>query len=418
MDTRYQDTRVTALWTPTYTYGSWLKIERLVAAAQRAVGLIPQEGTELLVGPTWPTFEPPFVLADLVEIEKRTKHDVAAFVEYARRWYSLCGGEVAAKWFHYGLTSSDLVDTAQGMRFAELLTHAEGECQRLLAVLARWEGDGTAVLARTHGQPAEPIELRVRVAHWSNNAVRAMHDLLVTTRRMAVCKIAGPTGSYAHNPPQIENEVASQLGLSNLGHGASQVVPRYALSAWADSCARLAASCSKIATDIRLMNLVGEARLARPDGQVGSSSMAHKDNPIVAEQLNGMAQLAGGYASMLRPLDLWLERDISHSCVERVAVPDLWHVTLHVLKQTTAMLESLAIDPTRTMSNLLDAGTAPLTVKLTGEATLWADTIDEAKRWALDQNPDDLPMDVGWFMRHYPWEHDVESGLTAGQADG
>jgi adenylosuccinate lyase len=307
----------------------------------------------ILAGPAQPTFDElniPHVLA----IEARTKHDVAAFVTYLRQWY----GEPHARWIHFGMTSSDLVDTAQGLRFKAMMHTLRSQVEDLVAALGIWVNERTPILGRTHGQAAEPTMLAVRATQWDRLIQEAMGNLMRDTRRLCTAKLSGPVGTYAHNPPVIEKKAAEELHLAPLMWGATQIAPRGTLAAWANSASELVHACAKLAMDFRVMNTHGEVYEPQSKGQVGSSAMAGKNNPIRAEQITGMARLAAGYASMLQPLDVWLERDISHSSVERVAVPDLWHVVLHTMEQTSTLLRRMGFNTHVAQVNLEERANA------------------------------------------------------------
>lgn len=339
MDPRYQHPVVTALWSPEWTYDAWWRIEKAVARAQieALAGEPPTEQfnqMQALIGDTQPDFTTG-AAGEIREIEGRTRHDVAAFLEFVRGFY----GEPHARWIHYGLTSSDLVDTAQGMRFKEMERMLRVYLEGLERGIDEWRGSRQVVVGRTHGQPAEPITMGMRAESWGRMLNEAGEELLQATGSMQLAKTSGPVGSFAHNGPWIELKVAIELGLVGFGQGATQIIPRTYLARWASAASQVVQVCAKIAMDLRLMLVLNEGRESnRPRGQVGSSSMAHKTNPVGLEQITGLARLAAGYANMLQPLDIWLERDISHSSVERVAVPDLWHVLLHVLAQTGYLL--------------------------------------------------------------------------------
>lgn len=347
MDSRYSHPEVSRLWSLPGTYRLWLDIETETLRAQRNLdhGVRRDETAELLDFMGELLVRP----EDVEQIRKNeavVKHDVVAFLEWLRisakesHWVP----EGAERWVHYGLTSSDVVDSAQGLRFNEmrsLFLRAAGETT---SQLIRWAADDSPVIGRTHGQVAELMTMRARASHWLLPFNQAVSDLSRQLSRMSTVKLSGPVGTYAHNPPGIEQEVARVFKCRAHGMGASQVVSRAPLAAWANTAAVLVEACANIGTDIRLMKLVGEARPHIDRLQVGSSSMAHKQNPIREEKLAGMARMAHGYASMLQGMGGWLERDLSSSSVERVAVPDLWHVVMHTLKTTTAVLMDLQLD--------------------------------------------------------------------------
>lgn len=342
MDTRYSHPQVAALWSTEWTYDTWLRIERITLAAQIEYKVIPEancnEAAQLMR--TEPEVAPEHAVEDIARIERRTKHDVAAFLEWVRSHYP----PEVGRWLHFGLTSSDVVDTAQGIRFRAMHPTALGALGNLMSALSEKTLDDTALIGRTHGQPAELITMRTRAYGWLSLLATGAADLSRDTSRVGVCKMSGTVGTYAHNPPEIEQQVARTFKLRPHGPGATQIATRASLAAWAASANNVVQACAKIAHDIRLMGLLGETAPVLADGQVGSSAMAHKVNPIQAEQIAGMARLASGYAMMLADLGTWLERDISMSSVERIAVPDLWHVTLHTIVQTTKLIQGMKLD--------------------------------------------------------------------------
>ena len=399
MDKRYQHPMVTELWGPVWTYGMWWRIERETARAQANLRIIDQHEAHALTT----EFQPPFdaVVGRIQEIEATTKHDVAAFLQYMREWW----GEPHARWIHYGLTSSDLVDTAQAARFRLLMVPLSTCWDGLREAIDPWIINNTPVLGRTHGQPAEPTAIRMRAMHWWSPMRVAYRNLVAATRDMRVMKLSGPVGTFAHNPPEIEGAVALALRLDAQGTGASQIVPRYALAHWANAASEFVRCCSKVAIDLRLMNLLGEVRMPQAAGQVGSSSMAHKVNPIQAEQIGGLARLAAGYASMLQSMDLWLERDISHSCVERVAVPDLWHVLLHTMKQTTELLNHSELVLFKIQDNLELNANAAYVSRTTYAGIRDGMSWEEAREYGedIDVEEYDLPGAVQRdFLSNYP----------------
>ncbi len=399
MDNRYSHPLVSELWSPLKTYRMWFDIERATLKQQRDHGVVPVADTDALLA--W--LETHSVQVDMVQAiqstEERTKHDVAAFLAFLRGWR----GDDDARWIHFGLTSSDLVDTAQGLRFRAMHRAVLDALGGLISALGDRTGEDTPVLGRTHGQAAEPMQMRARGWRWLTAISYAATHLSRTTSHMAVCKLSGPVGTYAHNPPEVEIGVAQALGLRAHGPGASQIASRAPLAAWANAASALVDACAIVAHDIRLMMLLGEAELPTPtDGQVASSSMAHKRNPIREEQIEGLATMACGYASMLQQPRLWLERDISHSSVERVAVPDLWHVTMHAIHQTTQAIRDLQV--TGRTPRTRD----PLVSWLTLRNIEAGYSVDEARERAMHAeglNRGQLPLEIpGTFMANYPGE--------------
>jgi adenylosuccinate lyase len=343
MDTRYTDPYIADLWSRPEQYAHWAGIESQVAQAQADLDIIPEQAASGIVAGLGrmadQLLDPrlsPSLLRQLEAAEADTRHDVAAFLVCARQF---CPSD-AAPWLHYGLTSSDLVDTAQAVRLKKVDTYVVSLACALVELLDTGVKTHrqTPMLGRTHGQPAEPTTLGLRFHQWSGGILRAVGRWSIASP--AIGKLSGPVGTYNHNPPDLERLVASRLGIGVLPGDCTQVVPRDLLADWASAAAALVAACGKIALDFRLMAARGEVLEQFTPLQVGSSSMPHKRNPITAEKICGLVRLAQGYAAMLQPVDLWEDRDLSHSCVERVAVPDLLHTVCHALAATTVLVSN------------------------------------------------------------------------------
>jgi len=381
MDTRYQHPQVTDLWSREWTLDAWWRIEQALARAQSDTFTGPDQLSPPAIDRRF-IFETKIDFTDAVEeidkIEERTRHDVAAFLQFVRSRVPA----QSARWIHFGLTSSDLVDTAQALRFKYMLGTLRPALSILSDAIAWWRDSKQMVLGRTHGQPAEPISMGMRAEHWYSLYNSAEDWLIGATDDMVFGKMSGPVGNFAHNSPWIESRVMQELGLVGQGQGATQIVPRVRLARWATCAAQLVAVCAKIAMDMRLMLLLGEARELKGPGQVGSSAMAHKKNPIRAEKITGLQRVAAGYAGMLQPLDLWLERDISNSSVERIVVPDLWHVLMHVIEETTSMVRAFEVGYRGDVALANHIGEANVhRVTLVGiERGM---SVDESRAWAL-----------------------------------
>lgn len=381
---RYAHPRVTQLWSLEWTYKAWLGIETMVLDMQLDQKAIDPDAGPLLALLTSHPQE--IDVEEILRIEERTQHDVAAFLEWVRGWAG-----PRARFLHYGLTSSDLVETAQGSRFREMRPVLSDAVQGLLNQIGQRTHDSTPVLARTHGQIAEGMEMRARAHGWLHNIALASTALFKAVRYMQVAKLSGPVGTYSHVPPLVEAGVANMLGLQPHGAGATQIAARQPLAAWATAASQMIDALAKMAHDIRLMNILGEASLAKLEGQVHSSAMAHKDNPIIAEQLVGMSAIGRGYAAMLQQQPVWLERDISNSGPERVAVPDLWHVLMHSISLATRMLERLQVDKVNVARRFRNAGIDPLVSELTliniAEGMEWEDARRKAVNMGLTATP-------------------------------
>lgn len=414
---RYQHPEVARLWSDGEQYKQWLLIGRTVVHVQGEHGIIdPAVAQSIIdcgVGPS-DLGEPEVLL--IQKLEQTTGHDVAAFLQW---WRAQLGEN--ARFTHLGLTSSDLVDTALGMRFAELepeywrtIDRLQNRLTDLIRIYAQ-----TPVLAYTHGQPAEPTTLGIRAQGWHGMLNRASARLSVAWGAMRIGKLSGPVGTYAHNPTGVELAVSLLLGLQPHGPGASQVVPRDRMAHWASCAAQLVQVLAKVGTDFRLMAHRGEVVEGWPEGRVGSSAMPHKKNPVTAEKLSGLARLAAGYAAMLQPVDLWDERDISHSSVERVAVPDLLHVLFHAMEAASGLMNS-AWNEQVMQANLDRAGVLPYTAWYARQSMAQGFSPEEARRhaniWAEHFNPladppftePPTPLDM---VRNHP----MMSGLTPRQ---
>lgn len=407
MDDRYVHPRVSELWSPAWTYAAWLEIETTTLRAQIGEGIVPDtdETTGLLARMQHLSFQDTHI-PEIRRIEEKTKHDVVAFLIWLR---GEVGQDSSGRWIHFGLTSSDVVDTAQGMRFRAMHRIVLAALGSLISETTRLIDDRTPVIGRTHGQVAEPMEMRARAWGWLGMLQTGVAELSRRTSHMGVCKLSGPVGTFAHNPLPIEVSVADQLNLRPVGNGATQIASRAALAVWATAANLTVQACAKIAHDIRLMTLLDEVKVPMADGQVGSSSMAHKCNPIRAERIGGLARMASGYALMLSDLSTWLERDIAHSSVERVAVPDLWHITMFCLEETTAILRGFDVQPQVEMPG--DAYVSWFTLRYIERGH----DIEIARKLALEQATMH-PLDPGYdqdmqrpastaFMANYPEVH-------------
>lgn len=396
---RYSHPEVTELWSLEWTYAAWLAIETRVLIRQAAdpEHPVPQVATCVLIDQLTEMAFHDDDVEDVLAHEEETRHDVAAFLAWLRDEVGEDG-----RWIHYGLTSSDVVDTAQGMRFKEMYEPVLRQSGLLQNELTRLTADPTMLVGRTHGQAAEPTSMGARAWHWSSNLTLPITDLVRDTRRMQVAKLSGPVGNYAHNSPKIEAQVAQDLLLQPHGPGASQIASRAPLAAWASSAARFVQAAAKVGIDIRLMNMMGEATVKQAPGQVGSSSMAHKRNPIREEQLSGMARLAQGYADMLQPLSLWLERDISNSSVERVAVPDLWHIVMHTMDVLLEVLRDFEINAYIADLRIDDACNELWVHTNTLAAIQGGMPYEDAREWGQTADMCGSYAEASAFMRNYP----------------
>lgn len=398
---RYSHPIVSELWSDEWTYGAWLRIEQLTLSAQIQRKIVPEqaEAFEAWLGQCHVDSETTDWIRTLERTE--THHDVAAFLKHWR----MARGQEDAKWLHYGLTSSDLVDTAQAMRFRQMRRTFGDAAREMLSAAGKWTEVDQPMLGVTHGQVGEPTSMRARAFGWIAEIEGPLQSVVRQTRAMELMKLSGPMGTFAHNPPQIEVEVATALGLHPIGPGATQILPRSPLSLWASSCAALLAAYAKVAHDLRLLNAGSEVGWVREVGHIGSSAMPHKNNPIEAEQLGGLARMARGYAAMLDlSAPLWLERDISNSGPERVAVPDLWHTVMRATSLLTHVLVHMELRPPNIELNMAQYSNVAWSHRVRLAEIADGATYEDATAIALDNQFEsyDVVGDAKWFTRNYP----------------
>jgi adenylosuccinate lyase len=327
---------------------TWLEVELLALEGWAKLGVIPT-GDSAAVRQGAPVVDGEMVKA-VADRELITDHDVAAFVDVVQ---DRIGGP-AAKWVHYGLTSSDVVDTAWSVlltRASDLLIAASG---RLIEALRRraLEFRDTPMVGRTHGIHAEPTTFGAKLALWALQADRDRQRLMSARRAVAVGKLSGAVGTYSNIDPAVETFVCEALGLDPVP--ATQVIARDRHAEYLFACASVGSTVEMMATEVRHLQRteVGEAFEPFRAGQKGSSAMPHKRNPIKSEQLSGLARVLRGYLSTgLQDVALWHERDISHSSVERVILPDASLLAYYVLDRMAGLVDGLVVAPARMLAN-------------------------------------------------------------------
>ncbi len=348
MISRYSLPEMAALFSDESRFATWLEVEVLATEAWADLGMVPAaDAAALRAGAPQIT---PAVVAAISERERVTDHDVAAFVDVI----SAAVGPPAGNWVHYGLTSSDVVDTA----WCVTLTRAASVLERVLSELISTlrarahEFATTPTVGRTHGIHAEPTTFGAKLALWCLQADRDRARLRAARASLAVGKLSGAVGTYSNIDPLVEASVCAALGLTPVP--ATQVIARDRHAEYLYVCASIGATIEAIATEVRHLQRteVGEASEAFAAGQKGSSAMPHKRNPIRSEQLSGQARVLRGYLSAgLEDVALWHERDISHSSVERIILPDASIVTHYMVVQARRLIEGLVVDPARMLAN-------------------------------------------------------------------
>ncbi len=346
---RYSTPEMDAVWSDPVRFGRWLEVELLATEGHARLGIVP-EGDAEACRTNAPTTDEAFV-ERVLEREAITDHDVAAFVDVVQD----AVGNPAGKWIHYGLTSSDVVDTALcwAMRdAADLLIEASTELLGTLVAMAREHRD-TVMIGRTHGIHAEPTTFGAKVALWALQVDRDRARLRAARDTVAVMKLSGAVGTYSNIPPEVEAYVGEQLGLVPVA--ATQVVARDRHAEFLYACSSIGATCELMAVELRHLQRteVREVQEGFKPGQKGSSAMPHKRNPISAETISGLARvLRSNLLAGLQDVALWHERDISHSSVERVILPDSSQLAFYVMRRLRRLLEGLVVLPERMQANL------------------------------------------------------------------
>jgi adenylosuccinate lyase len=343
---RYSLPEVADLFTDDARFGAWLEVEVLAVEAWARLGVVPEDDARAV------RERAGFDVAAILEREKITEHDVAAFVDIVQEHV----GMPAGAWVHYGLTSSDVVDTALALqitRAVDQLLVAAAALEAAIAKRAR-EFRDTPCVGRTHGIHAEPTTFGAKLALWALQVRRDRERLQRARSVIAVGKLSGAVGNYSNVDPAVEAFVCEALGLQPVP--ATQVLARDRHAEVLYACASVGASIETFSTEIRHLQRteVREAEEGFKEGtQKGSSAMPHKRNPVKSEQLSGLARvLRGNLQAALEDVALWHERDISHSSVERIIVPDSLMLAYYQLVKFTQIVENLRVHPERMLRNL------------------------------------------------------------------
>jgi adenylosuccinate lyase len=342
---RYTHPDMGAIWSEQRRYETWLEVELAATDAMADAGLVPKDAARELRDRAG------FDVARIEEIEATTQHDVIAFTTAVAEKVGS-----SARWLHFGLTSSDVVDTAQALQMREACDLIVKDVAGLMEAVRNraFEHRLTPMIGRTHGVHAEPMTFGLKLALWYAELQRDLERLLRARDVVAVGKISGAVGTFAHLDPSIEASVCARLGLQP-APVSSQVIQRDRHAELMTTLAITAASLEKFAVEIRGLQKteIGEVEEPFGKGQKGSSAMPHKRNPIGCEQITGLARLIRGNAmAALENVALWHERDISHSSVERVILPDSFIALDHMLRRFTRIARGMVVYPERMSENL------------------------------------------------------------------
>jgi adenylosuccinate lyase len=345
MIARYTHPEMGRIWSERRRYETWLLVEIAAAEAMAAAKIVPADAARDI------RERGAFDIARIEEIERTTQHDVIAFTTAVAEHLG-----PSARWLHFGLTSSDVIDTAQALQMREacdlILSGLEGLSE---AIRERaFEHRRTPMIGRTHGVHAEPMTLGLKLALWYAEVLRDIERIRRARAGVSVGKLSGAVGTFAHLPPSIEADVCRRLDLAPVAV-ASQVIQRDRHAELLSAIAITGASLEKFALEIRGLQKteIGEIEEPFAKGQKGSSAMPHKRNPIGCEQIVGLARLLRGNAqAAFENIALWHERDISHSSVERVILPDSFITLDHMLRRFTGIVKEMVVHPDRMRENL------------------------------------------------------------------
>jgi adenylosuccinate lyase len=346
---RYSRPEMARIWEPEAKFRIWLKIETYAAEAMAELGQIPKHAADAVKK------RGGFDIARIDEIEREVKHDVIAFLTSVAEHVG-----TEARFLHAGLTSSDVLDTCFNVQLVEAADILIADVDALLAALkARaFEHKNTPTIGRSHGVHAEPTTFGLKLAVAYAEFARAKERLLRAREEVGTCAISGAVGTFAHVDPRVEAYVAKKLGLK-VEPVSTQVIPRDRHAIYFATLAVVASSVERLATEIRHLQRteVLEAEEFFSEGQKGSSAMPHKRNPVLSENLTGLARLVRGYAMpALEDVALWHERDISHSSVERVIGPDATIALDFALTRLAGIIKNLVVYPERMRANLDQLG--------------------------------------------------------------
>lgn len=342
---RYRRQAMERLWSDENRYSAWLKVELAALQAQAEAGMVPKEAAAEI------SAKARFDVRRIEEVESVVRHDVIAFTTSVGESI----GELS-RYFHYGLTSSDVVDTALAMLTRDALDAILGGVDQFSAVLKRqaFKYKGQVMIGRTHGIHAEPTTLGLKFALWYAEMGRNRRRLAAAREAIAVGKLSGAVGTFAHLPPSIEEAVCRKLALEP-DPITTQVIQRDRHAEVLCAIALCGATLEKIATEIRHLQRTDVREVEEPfaKGQKGSSAMPHKRNPVGCENITGLARLLRGYAvPALENVALWHERDISHSSTERITLPDATTLLDYMLDRLKGILEGLLVYPEAMALNL------------------------------------------------------------------
>src|SRR5271156_4475787 len=384
---RYTRPEMARIWSDENRFRTWLAVEVAATETLAAAGIVPKEAAQAIRA------RADFNVERIFQIEAEIKHDVIAFTTAVAE---IVGPH--ARCFHYGLTSNDVVDTAQALLIQQASALIASDLDRLSDVLERraWEFKDTPMIGRTHGIHAEPITFGFKIANWYSETQRNIVRFKAAAEDLRVGKFSGAVGTFAHLTPELEEKICARLGLKAAAVS-SQVIQRDRHAHYLATLAVIASTLDKIATEIRHLQRteVREAEEFFSEKQKGSSAMPHKRNPITCEQISGLARVVRANAQIAyENVPLWHERDISHSSAERVILPDSTILTDYLLAKMANLIEKLMVYPQRMLKNLESTGglifSGQLLLDMTESGMLREDAYRLVQKHAMNAWQNDL----------------------------
>ncbi|MDE0100976.1 MAG: adenylosuccinate lyase [Bryobacterales bacterium] len=376
---RYTRPCLGEIWSDQNKFRQWLEVELVASEVLAELGEVPSDAARAL------RRHADFDLARIEAIEAEVRHDVIAFLTSVSEKMAEAGVARHSRWLHYGLTSNDVVDTAQALLLKQASEPIARRLEELHGILAEraFEFKDTPTVGRTHGVHAEPTTFGLKLANWYSEVGRQIERFDAAREQMRVGKLSGAVGTLAHISPQAESEICERLGLQAVAVS-NQVIQRDRHAHFVCTLANIAATIEKIAVEVRHLQRteVREAQEYFSKSQKGSSAMPHKKNPIVSENLSGLARvLRGNAAAALENVALWHERDISHSSVERVILADSTTLVDYMLAKACNLVRRLLVYPDRMAKNLEANGGLVYSGQLLLEIAAKGVLREEAYRW-------------------------------------
>ena len=414
MIARYTRPDMARIWSDENKYSQWLEVELMASEALAELGEVPGDAATAL------RLHAGFDVSRIDAIEAEVRHDVIAFLTSVSEKMAEAGVSQHSRWLHYGLTSNDVVDTAQALLLQQASEPIAKQLRKLHGILRSraFEFKDTVMVGRTHGVHAEPTTFGLKLANWYSEVGRHIGRFDAAREQMRVGKLSGAVGTLAHISPQAEARICDKLGLQPTAIS-NQVIQRDRHAHYVSTLANIAATIEKIAVEVRHLQRteVREAQEYFSKTQKGSSAMPHKKNPIVSENLSGLARVIRGNAGVaFENVALWHERDISHSSVERVILADSTTLVDYMLDKACSLVGRLLVYPERMARNLASNGGLVFSGQLLLEIAAKGVLREEAYRW-VQRNALRAWEEDGNFREMVEADEEISGVLEAGDYD-